>query len=234
MAGELWSTDLQSGHTEPVLPGVLMVRMTVSPQGDTVAYVTVEGDIWRASLDRRTSPKKLTAGRNPVISASGNLWFEGLEGSKHFLFKLKADGSGRQKMLPMPILRLNGLSPDEKWAAVAMPLPQDPTRFSGRLFPMDGGKSIVLDDRCLMSWTPDGRFVRIVLFGEDTIAVAPVQPDTMIPAFPASKFWTTADLARIRGAQIISHGSAVPSRDPSTYAYVRASAQRNLYRIPLQ
>ena len=42
MAGELWSTDLQSGRTEPVLPGVHMARMTISSQGDTVAYVTVE------------------------------------------------------------------------------------------------------------------------------------------------------------------------------------------------
>jgi hypothetical protein len=115
-----------------------------------------------------------------------------------------------------------------------MPSLQDASRMTSRVFPLDGGSPVVLDDRCLMSWTPDGRFVTLAFLGEDSTTIIPMLPDGLLPVFPASEIWTKADLARIRGAQIIPRRGAVPGPDPSIYVFVRASAQRNLYRIPLQ
>jgi hypothetical protein len=60
-SGELWMTDLVTGHTEAALPGVSMTDFDLAPDGERLVFsaLGLEGHshVWVAPLDRRLPPK---------------------------------------------------------------------------------------------------------------------------------------------------------------------------------
>ena len=69
LSGELWSSDLTSGHKEQLLAGISIARYSVSPDGKKVAFTRADSDspgIWIWSLDRYASPRQLLAGKRTL------------------------------------------------------------------------------------------------------------------------------------------------------------------------
>jgi eukaryotic-like serine/threonine-protein kinase len=57
--GELWSADLSSGHKEHLLPGILVNRYSVSPDGKRLVFTRTDrghSSIWTWPFDRYSSP----------------------------------------------------------------------------------------------------------------------------------------------------------------------------------
>ena len=82
-----------------------------------------------------------------------------------------------------------------------------------------------------LSWTPDGRFLYLK-FATSTYAI-PLKPGQMLPPIPASGFQSKEAVAALPGARLISEESVFPGPNPSVYAFMKVSAQRNIYRVPV-
>jgi eukaryotic-like serine/threonine-protein kinase len=82
-----------------------------------------------------------------------------------------------------------------------------------------------------MSWTPDGRFLYLK-FGTSTYAI-PLQPGQLLPPIPVSGFSSKDAVAALPGAQLVSGKDVYPGPNPSIYAFVKVSTQRNIYRVPV-
>ncbi len=46
---------------------------------------------------------------------AGDIFFRAAEGSLHFIYRMKEDGTGRQKVVPDPVIIFWGVSPDGQW-----------------------------------------------------------------------------------------------------------------------
>jgi hypothetical protein len=173
------------------------------------------------------------------FGTGGDVVFNGVEKEAFFIYRVREDGSGLQKMLPTPNLALFAVSPDGRW----MPA-ETPTQFGDTLvYPAGGGSPTLICGGCSLpqgtdvvpsrlSWTPDGRFL-YVKHGTSTYAI-PLQPGKMLPLMPASGFPSKAAVAALPGARLISEEDNVwPGPNPSMYALVKVSTQRNIYRVPV-
>ena len=82
-------------------------------------------------------------------------------------------------------------------------------------------------------WAPDSRAV-YWNFDNATYAI-PLPPGRMLPPIPAGGIKSRDGVAALPGARLISeHEGTVPGPTPSTYAFVKVSTQRNIYRVPVQ
>jgi len=55
-----------------------------------------------------------------------------------------------------------------------------------------------------------------------------------MPELPANGLSDTSQLAHLKRVRTITAGMIALGRSPETYAYVKETVQRNLYRIPLR
>ena len=82
-----------------------------------------------------------------------------------------------------------------------------------------------------MSWTPDRKFVYL-RYETSTYAI-PLKPGQMLPPIPASGFPSKEAIAALPGARLVAEGYVYPGPNPSVYAVVKVSTQRNIYRVPV-
>ena len=82
-----------------------------------------------------------------------------------------------------------------------------------------------------MKWTPDGRLVYLK-FATSTYAI-PLQPGQVLPPIPGSGFASKEAVAAMPGVRLVSAQDVYPGPDPSIYAFVKVSTQRNIYRVPV-
>ena len=241
LSGELWVADLETGRNERLLPNFLVTAYSISHDGTEIVFSAKDKEnrphLWLASLDFRFPPRQFSSSANedqPHWDASGHIYFRAAEGQLNYLYRMNADGSGRVKALPDPILEFQDVSPDGRWALVDRTLgPEAPTFASS----LDGGGSVTLcPGLCFAQWTSDGGTFSVVLAlpmgGEDTLVV-PVSSSDSLPALPSGGLQTRADMASIRGAKILD-GFTTPGPKPGTSASLRRDVHRNLYSIPLQ
>jgi hypothetical protein len=172
------------------------------------------------------------------FGAPGEVVFEGDENGTPYIFRIKEDGSELQKMLPTPFLISQSVSPDGRWLPA-----QDSSAWGALvLYPDGGGSGTRVCQGCStpqgtdpvppsMQWTPDGRFLYLK-FGTSTYAI-PLQPGQMLPPIPASGFASKEAVAALPGARLVSERDVYPGPNPSVYAYVKVSTQRNIYRVPV-
>jgi hypothetical protein len=113
-----------------------MRHLDFSADGKRVAFTTVGTDgkshMWLASLDRRSSPRQISSSANefnPVFGPAGDIFFLAQEGRFNFLYRVNADGTGRQKVLYEPMLDTPRVSPDGQWVALKV-------RYLGKKRPM--------------------------------------------------------------------------------------------------
>ena len=250
--GDLSVFDLDSNRTERLLPGLPAFQFDLSADETRVVLTRLDPDgtsqLWLASLSRRFPPRRLSSSRvnerRPVFTASGDIFFNAVDSGKRALYRMKSDGTGRQRILPeLTEETLLSASPDGAWIAVRSLKPAEDD-VSGRLpilaYPSAGGASVRICLGCRKAnWAPDGRFFYIsyAAMGPYTelgrTYALPIPTGRPLPVLPAAGVKSEAEAAAQRGVTVIPHGNISPGRDPTVYAFSNITAQRNLYRIPI-
>ena len=249
LTGGLWAADLDSGQRQRLLPDFQMLHYTVSADGQRVVFVAADEKagtpVWLASLNGGTAPRRLTTMNSGAayFGAPGEVVFAGEEKAVLFIYRIKDDGSELQKMIPTPMIFPFGVSPDGRWVPAAEgPTPE--ARNALMVYPAGGGPPTLIC-RCYpppnidngpmpshLSWTPDGRFLYLKF--DASLYAIPLQPGQLLPPIPASGFPSKDAVAALPGARLISEEASVfPGPNPSVYAFMRVSAQHNIYRVPV-
>jgi hypothetical protein len=126
-----------------------------------------------------------------------------------------------------------GLSPDAQWltARVVSAWPEEYSRGAVVAYPAKGGRAVPVCVECETDWTPDGKaFVVRGLANQRTLVIA-LAPGESLPRLPTGGLRSEADAS---GLHVEAGGGfQYPGRDASQYAYVKATTQRNIYRVPL-
>ena len=245
-ASELWVAELDSGRSEPLLPG-FAVGLTgpggygsydVSPDGRKVVVASPDSDgtsrLWLAPLDRRSPPRQIPdiEGEQPVFGATGEVFFRGVEGTSAFLYRVKEDGGELRKAFDMSVVGLSGGSSDRSWLALG----------SGGvvIFRVDGGAPLLTAIRAsstTLSWSGDRKHLFVQGKGAaatvDKAYVFPLSPGQMVPEGIVQGLPSEPELLKMPGARVIPLRNVVPGPTAETYAFTRQSVQRNLYRIPV-
>jgi Tol biopolymer transport system component len=250
--GELWVAELDSGRTERLLPGFTMAFFDISADGKRVAFSARDAGgknrLWLASLERRFAPRLIPSSldleeRRPVFSPSGDLFFSGIDAKTVQTYRMKEDGSGRQRVVPDAVGGLLSVSPDGEWIAVRSRSVSGGEAGGGLpvlAYPVHGGPPIKICEGCrLVKWSADGKSLYFSYIGMGiwtttgkTFAL-PIRPGRALLDLPASGVRSQAEAAALPGVRVIEHGNISPGRDPSVYAFTKISAHRNLYRVPV-
>src|SRR3984893_17254313 len=136
---ELLMKDLKSGKMDRLLPGYSMEHYSISHDGkqiaftanDAAGYSSIWNDaaghpsIWIAPMNRRSSPVRISSTKvedSPHFLPDGDLVLRAVEGGSNFLYRMKADGSGRSKITAQRVLDLDTVSPDGRWVTAAAPM----------------------------------------------------------------------------------------------------------------
>ena len=248
---ELWASDLQ-GHGEPVLPGISISSgfgedYSISPDGRRVVYVhatpqangVARDRLWMGRTDRSASPQEIRSEADesePKFTADGTIYFRATEGGKNYLYRMRSDGSGRERVLPGSILELFAVSRSGDWAAVMVEGKSPDAPPISALYRLRGqSPPVPLCSFCLpeLSWD------------EESIYIFPAKPMQGILAYvmstasavaQAAKSPAGIDPARVPGAKPLRdvYPPIAPSPQPHVYAFSRQTVQRNLYRVPMR
>jgi Tol biopolymer transport system component len=254
-SGELWVSDVATGAAERLFPGLVVTHFAISQDGKKVVFATEPGQarsgIWVGWLDRTQPPRQLTFGGeyHAFFGKTGQILFQGTQNPRK-LMRINEDGSGQVAVSDLPIMELQSVSPDGRWAlAGATPSGGHGDKNTMDIaVPLDGGAPITLCDTCsygfgdprvstpLLSWSLDGKWVYVSLryfpFGSTKTAAIPIAPGAAPPAF-SKNFGSEADFARIPGARLINQDTISPGMSPNYFVTTRRSAKANLFRIYL-
>ncbi|HKE29171.1 MAG TPA: protein kinase [Bryobacteraceae bacterium] len=242
VSGELRVADLESGEQQRLLSDFRMQDYSLSPDGRRVAFTAIDDTgrlpVWIAALDGSSPPRRLAdveSGR-ALFGPDGDVFFV----QDGFLQRIKADGGGRKKLIQDRVGFLYGLSADGKWAGVWK-------GTSVAIYSLDSGSAIELCSFCgtvgaenrgitpsVVSWSRDGRFlyVHFAWTTRETYAV-PLRSGQTLPPLPKGGIHSAEEAAALPGAQRIPQLRAFVGDDPSVYAFMRNTSQRNIYRVPV-
>jgi hypothetical protein len=154
---------------------------------------------------------------------------------------MNQDGSGRSKVLPYPIIEVQGISPGRKWLMAIAPYPEGNIVVPMVVaIPLDGGPPRhICASYCVPVWSSSGRFLFVPVEASSpsspgrSLAI-PVGPGENLPEFPPGGIPPLAEPSVVPGAQSLNRAELVPGKDLSHYAYVNTTLHRNLYRISLR
>jgi serine/threonine protein kinase/Tol biopolymer transport system component len=237
---ELWVADVSSGSTERLLAGQLVTGYDVSPDDRVVASVR-EADgrsrLWLAWLDGREPARRIPGaeGANPRFGKSGDVFSWAADGNGIALFRVRLDGTSREKTSPLDGSVLGTVSPDGKWIS---------NQGAGNVMAAistTGDRPVpILPGTSRLRWSPDGTRVYVAVqygeasaFGNGRTYVLPLEKGAVLPPAPPDGFRSEAELAALPGVEILPHGDVAPGPSPGSYAFSRTTTTRNLYRIPL-
>jgi Tol biopolymer transport system component len=243
---ELWRLTLETGKSEAVFPGTSMVSYDVSSDGRQVVYTSVDRDgrsqLWIAPIDRSSPARKIghSGETLPYFGPRGQILFRFAEGNFNYLEQMNQDGSGRSKVLPYPIIEVQGISPGRRWLmAIASYSEGNSVVPKVVAIPLDGGPPrTICASYCVPVWSSSGRFLLVPVEASSpttpgrSLAI-PVGPGEELPELPPGGIEPLAEPSVIPGSQSINRAEIVPGMDLSHYAYVNTAVHRNLYRISL-
>jgi DNA-binding winged helix-turn-helix (wHTH) protein/Tol biopolymer transport system component len=243
---ELWRLTLDTGKGEAVFPGTSMVAYDVSPDGKQVVYTSVGRDgrsqLWLAPMDRSSPARQVghSGETTPHFGPRGQILFRLAEGNFNYLEQMSQDGSGRSRVVPYPILEVQGISPGRRWLMAIAALPDgDNVVPMDVAIPLEGGPPRrICASYCDPEWSSSGRFLVVPVEASSQTApgrslVIPVGPGESLPELPPGGIQPLAGPDVVPGAQSLNRAELVPGEDVSHYAYVKTTVHRNLYRISL-
>ena len=253
IAGELWEADVVSGRKQKLLPGVLVTRYDVSPDGKRLAYAALDPEgrssLWLAPMDRHRPPRLLTKmeAYRPFFGPDNTVFFLGRDGSRDYIYRIHEDGTALLRVVSKPAIFLNAVSPDGRWVIAWIEGDSEEAREAVAAYPVDGGPSRLICTACgtgpsfpgasIISYSPDQKYLymRIDKPGMEArkTYVYRLPKGQALPDFPATGVLNEQDLARMSGVQTIDEPNVFPGMDPHVYAAMRLSSQRNIFRIPL-
>ena len=115
---ELWIKDLDSGKVEGSCPVTPCRRYSVSRDGKEVAFTMKDqsgrSNLWVAPTSRRSPPVRISSPAvedSPFFLPTATSIFRAIEGGSNFLYRMKADGTGRQKISSQRILDITSSPP---------------------------------------------------------------------------------------------------------------------------
>jgi len=245
---ELWIADLDSGHTESLLPGVPVFGLdSISPDGRELAFVSRNGSgvyqIWLAPLDRSSPRRHVADGSDPVFGPGGEIYFRAADG---FIYRIERDGSGRRKALDHPVAEIRSVSPDGKWLVVWSIDPSVKGRESKQqadfAYPLDGGSPIrILGEDARAKWSSDRKFLFLRVQYSGTSAGGdgktyrfPLSTGKMFPDIPPGGFRSEEEMAKYPGVRVLDAADIAPGPAPDVYAFSKETTQRNLFRVPIR
>jgi serine/threonine protein kinase/Tol biopolymer transport system component len=238
---ELWLKDLVTGSTSVVLPDTDVDSYSISLDGKQVAFATTGQDghasIWIAPVNRRSAAVRISSPASedsPLFLPSGDIVFRAIEGGSNFIYRMKADGSGRHKVVSDQILDLFSVSPDGRWVVAAVPVTGTDVTVATKAFAIDGSKTaMVCVNYCRIDWDVTGKFAYIgYLDIADKSLALPVQASGL-PELPTTGALKMEDNTALKGAtpfpQMVQSAVGI-----AEYAYTKRNTRRNIYRIQLQ
>jgi len=171
---------------------------------------------------------------SPFFLPDGDLIFRAIEGGSNFLYRMKADGTGRRKITSERILDIESVSPDGRWVVAGAPRPDEEYTAAAKAFAVDGGASVPLCiGYCMLNWDTAGKYTFVSFFadGAGGSYVTPVMHNLGLPKLPPAGL-ARQDLTNAKTTLALPWfvQSAI---SPSVYAYTRETTRRNLYRISL-
>jgi Tol biopolymer transport system component len=237
--GEVWVADLESGHSEPLVPGFQPLDYDISADGKQVVMSADDREgrprIWLAPFERQSAPRQVpnVEGRQALFGPSGEIFFRRTEGFSGFVYRVRPDGTGLRKALEQPVFAMSGVSPDGRWIEAWSPLPGNKPA-AVQLFPLGGGSPVLLGGVTWLQWSPGGDSLSICggPVADGRTYIIPLRRGEALPRIPAGGFRSEEEVARLPGARGID-GLGVPGPSPDVYAFSRSTTLRNLYRIPI-
>jgi hypothetical protein len=186
--------------------------------------------LWLARVDGRLPPRQISEveGKQPRFGPDGAIYFRRPEGTATFVYRMRADGSGMQKVIDQPIGLMGDVTPDGRWITGWGTSVWD-------AFPLDGRPPVAIGFRQLFDWSPDGKWVSISggPLPEGSSYLVPLPGGESLPPIPATGFHNENEIAALPGARRIDFRT-VPGPSPDLYAFYRTTTQRNLFRIPIR
>jgi hypothetical protein len=248
---ELWTTDLSSSKSVCVLPGFSIGKYDVSGDGREVVFEDKqpgsESRIWLASTDRLTPPVQLASDGDdtPQFGPDGTLLFRRSEDGKNYLFRMNRDGSALSKIFPDPIIKVGNLSPGGRWVRAMVPL-KGTASTAEVAIPIQGGEAKQLcPGICVARWSLDGKWFYFYILDNNTeyrdkAVEIPVQPGELPPNLPPTGFHSMSQALAQPRARLVDIPSTatpnpqfVPGPETGSFAYIKTTNQRNLYRVSL-
>jgi DNA-binding winged helix-turn-helix (wHTH) protein/Tol biopolymer transport system component len=243
---ELWRLTIDTGKSEAVFPGISIVEYDVSPDGKQVVYTSPDRNgksrMWLAPMDRSSPAQPIGAAGDtmPHFGPHGQIVFRRSEGNVNYLEQMNQDGSARSRVLPYPIIEVQGTSPSRKWLTALASFPEG-NRIVPIIvaIPLDGGSPRNLcATYCAPVWSSSGKFLFLPVESPSpttpgrSLAI-PLGPGETLPALPPGGLQPFAEPSTVPGAQSIGRAELIPGKDLAHYAYVNTTVHRNLYRISL-
>jgi hypothetical protein len=246
VAAELWQTEIATGKSEPLLPGIDMAQYDISPDGTQVVFmaepVGKPSELWVVPLDRSAAPRRIaSSGENtPSFGPAGEVLFRSTDGTVNHLERINTDGSGRARVVEYAIGTIQSVSPDRRWIIAITPWLDGRPGVASLAIPTAGGPPhAICHGYCNNAWSHDGRvlfagFTKTSEPGAGRLIAMPVSPPTGLPDIPKEGFKSAAQALAIPGSWIVEASSIVPGVDAGTYAYVKTTVNRNLYRVSFE
>ena len=245
---ELWSSDL-NGHSQAALPGININSafgngFSIAPDGLNVVYEssTVHKDgktrtrLGVARLDGRSSPREFEAAEDesePTVANDGIIYFRGTESGKNYLYRMRLDGTGRERVAPDSIIELFDVSRDGAWAAVMVGVKSEKETGVAKLVSLKDPAipPIQICGYCAPRWSWDGK--SIITFFRDSRRFYEVPLAGLIKM---SKPGVDIDISKVPGARQLNQSDTSPSFSPNgkVYAFTKSNVRRNLYSIPVR
>lgn len=240
-SSELWRTDLESGKNEAALPGMSIAEFDISHDDKEVVFSTQpQGgapQLWLARLDGSVPPRLITSSgeRAPHFGRDSQIVFQFTDGKVNFIGQIRKDGSQRSKLFPNPISVLHTISPDGLWVIADVPLPDSDIVMA---IPTSGGSPRRICTWCSVSWSSDRKFFYIGLSPNShttrgTTLAIPLPAGKTLPKLPVLGFRGPEDGKALPGTRVLDGWFLAPGPDPNTFAYVKTTMHRNIYRIPV-
>ena len=155
------------------------------------------------------------------------------------LYRMKEDGSGRDRVVDGLIFSLADVSWDGYWVLVEETLSATEEKsWSTVLYPVAGGPPQLVCYDCRAEWGPLGKFLYLSFWSwgkaqiNQTFAF-PLEEGKVLPDLPETGIRSEAEALDVAGVRVITPGGVSPGPDPSRYALTKSSVHRNLFRVPI-
>jgi Tol biopolymer transport system component len=231
--GILRIANLDTGRDEVLTPGFQTIDYDISGDGQQVVMEATDAAgvsrMWLARLDGGLPPRQIpnVEGRQPRFAPDGDIYFRRPEGPATLVYRVRADGSGMQKVMDQPIALMGDVTRDGRWI----------TGWNSvwYAFPLDGQAPMTLGSTQVFEWSLNGAWTSIAggPLPEGRSYLVPVPVGEGLPAVPVGGFRDEKEIASLPGARRIDFRT-VPGPSADVYAFYRTTTQRNLYRIPVR
>jgi DNA-binding winged helix-turn-helix (wHTH) protein/Tol biopolymer transport system component len=236
-ANEIWRTNLDTKTSEGIVRGFSILEFDISEEAGEVVFSSQtsgqQSQIWLAPLDRSVPPRRLAESGegSPHFGPNNKVWFRYSDGKTNYAGQMNKDGSGRRQVTARPISTVMSSSPGGRWLVVMAP-GSDTAGIDTIAIPASGdGSRLIGRGRVPLTWAPDGRFVCIGVEENAGQSAVVSVPRGELPELPAEGIRSLKEAAAIPGARRIDGFDISLGSDPFTFAYVKTSIHKNLFRI---